>query len=55
MTSLQERLEAGKFVVTTEMEPPKGTDLTEFSPRLRFLKAKSTRSTSQIISARSCA
>ena len=30
MTSLQERLEAGKFVVTTEMEPPKGTDLTEF-------------------------
>src|SRR5262245_46707249 len=30
MVSLRERLEAGKFVVTSEMQPPKGTDLTEF-------------------------
>jgi len=40
MTSLQERLEAGKFVVTTEMEPPKGTDLTEFLSTAALLKGK---------------
>ena len=40
MTSLQERLEAGKFVVTTEMEPPKGTDLTAFLSTAALLKGK---------------
>jgi 5,10-methylenetetrahydrofolate reductase len=40
MTSLRERLEAGKFVVTTEMEPPKGTDLSEFLSTAALLKGK---------------
>ena len=55
MSTLREHLESGQFVITSEMEPPKGTDLTEFLPQPRFLKAKSTRSMSQTISARSCA
>jgi methylenetetrahydrofolate reductase (NADPH) len=40
MTSLRERLEAGKFVVTTEMEPPKGTDLGEFLSTAAVLGGK---------------
>jgi 5,10-methylenetetrahydrofolate reductase len=40
MSHLRERLEAGDFVITTEMEPPKGTDLSHFLTEARFLKGK---------------
>jgi methylenetetrahydrofolate reductase (NADH) len=40
MSSLRERLEAGQFVVTTEMEPPKGTDLSSFLATAALLKGK---------------
>jgi methylenetetrahydrofolate reductase (NADPH) len=33
-------LESGQFVVTSEMEPPKGTDLTEFLATAALLKGK---------------
>ncbi|MFT5482166.1 MAG: methylenetetrahydrofolate reductase (NADPH) [Halieaceae bacterium] len=37
MSSLQEKLAAGQFVVTGELTPPKGTDLTELLARARLL------------------
>ena len=40
MSHLRERLEAGKFVITTEMEPPKGTDLSQFLSTAALLKDK---------------
>jgi methylenetetrahydrofolate reductase (NADPH) len=40
MTSLRERLESGQFIITTEMEPPKGTNLTEFLAAAALLKGK---------------
>jgi methylenetetrahydrofolate reductase (NADPH) len=38
--TLRERLESAQFVVTSEMEPPKGTDLTEFLATAALLKGK---------------
>ena len=40
MSTLRERLESGQFVITSEMEPPKGTDLTEFRSTTALLKGK---------------
>jgi methylenetetrahydrofolate reductase (NADPH) len=40
MSHLRERLEAGQFVISTEMEPPKGTDLSQFLSTARLLKGK---------------
>ncbi len=40
MSSLRDRLQAGQFVVTAEMEPPKGTDVSEFLSTARLLKEK---------------
>ncbi|HEV8723313.1 MAG TPA: methylenetetrahydrofolate reductase [Candidatus Binatia bacterium] len=40
MNSLRERLESGRFVITTEMEPPKGTDLSNFLSTAALLKGK---------------
>src|SRR6058998_887170 len=40
MSHLRERLEAGKFVITTEMKPPKGTDLSQFLYTAALLKDK---------------
>jgi len=40
MSRLRERLEAGQFVITTEMEPPKGTDLSHLVSTTRLLKGK---------------
>lgn len=37
---LRERLEAGQFVVSTEMEPPKGADLSRFLATAKLLKGK---------------
>lgn len=36
--SLKEKLEQGKFVVTAELEPPKGTDLAKTLGNLKFYK-----------------
>lgn len=38
MSRLQEKLEAGEFVVTAEVGPPKGTDLTEMVHHIDLLK-----------------
>jgi methylenetetrahydrofolate reductase (NADH) len=38
--NLRERLESGQFVVTTEMEPPKGTDLSTYLSTAALLKGK---------------
>lgn len=40
MSRLRERLEAKNFVITTEMEPPKGTDLTQFRATVELLKGR---------------
>ena len=40
MSTLRERLESGQFVITTEMEPPKGTDLSQFLSTAALLKGK---------------
>src|SRR5262245_12113031 len=40
MPNLRERLETGQFVVTTETEPPKGTDLTELLSTVALLKGR---------------
>jgi len=40
MPNLRERLESSQFVITTEMEPPKGTDLSEFLSTAALLKGK---------------
>jgi methylenetetrahydrofolate reductase (NADPH) len=40
MSTLCERLESGQFVITTEMEPPKGTDLSQFLSTAALLKGK---------------
>jgi 5,10-methylenetetrahydrofolate reductase len=40
MNTLQERLESRQFVVTTELEPPKGTDLSSFLATAAQLKGK---------------
>src|SRR5439155_189168 len=40
MSHLRDRLEAGKFMITTEMEPPKGTDLPQFLSTAALLKDK---------------
>jgi methylenetetrahydrofolate reductase (NADPH) len=40
MNSLRERLASGQFVVTTEMEPPKGTDLSHLLSTAAFLKGR---------------
>jgi 5,10-methylenetetrahydrofolate reductase len=40
MSKLGERLQAGQFVITTEMEPPKGTDLSHFLSTAKLLKGK---------------
>jgi methylenetetrahydrofolate reductase (NADH) len=40
MSKLRERLESGRTVVTTEMEPPKGTDLTQFLATAASLKGR---------------
>ena len=54
MSSLRERLESGQFVITTEMEPPKGTDLSPFLATTAVLW-KAMRSMSPIISVPPCA
>ena len=38
MTKLEEKIRAGTFVVTTELTPPKGTDLTDLFARADALK-----------------
>jgi len=38
MSHLQAALEAGKFVVTAEVGPPKGVDVTEFLEKAEFLR-----------------
>jgi 5,10-methylenetetrahydrofolate reductase len=38
MIHLRDRLQAGQFVITTEMEPPKGTDLSHFLSTAHLLK-----------------
>src|SRR5581483_1859566 len=38
--SLRESLESRRFVITTELEPPKGTDLTGFLAAAARLKGK---------------
>ena len=40
MSTLRERLVSGQFVITTEMEPPKGTDLSQFLSTAALLKGK---------------
>ncbi len=40
MDHLREQLKAGKFVITTEMEPPKGTDLSRFLSEAQPLKGR---------------
>lgn len=40
MSGLRERLGANNFVLTTEMEPPKGTDLTQFRATVELLKGR---------------
>ena len=40
MSRLHERLQTGQFVITTEMEPPKGTDLSHFLSIVQLLKGK---------------
>jgi methylenetetrahydrofolate reductase (NADPH) len=40
MNSLRERLESEQFVITTEMEPPKGTDLSTFLATAARLKGR---------------
>lgn len=40
MASLRELLQTGQFVITAEMEPPKGTDLSHLLSTARFLKGK---------------
>jgi methylenetetrahydrofolate reductase (NADPH) len=40
MSKLGERLQAGQFVITTEMEPPKGTDLSQFLSTAKLLNGK---------------
>ena len=40
MSLLRERLESSQFVITTEMEPPKGTDLGNFLATAALLKGK---------------
>ena len=40
MSLLRESLESGQFVITTELEPPKGTDLTGFLAGAARLKGK---------------
>jgi len=40
MSQLRERLESGHSVVTSEMEPPKGTDLTQFLATAASLKGR---------------
>ncbi|MBI2370198.1 MAG: methylenetetrahydrofolate reductase [Deltaproteobacteria bacterium] len=40
MRGLREALEAGEFVVTTELEPPKGTDVTKLVEKVRLLREK---------------
>jgi methylenetetrahydrofolate reductase (NADPH) len=40
MSHLRESLAAGQFVITTEMEPPKGTDLSHFLSTARLLKGQ---------------
>jgi methylenetetrahydrofolate reductase (NADPH) len=40
MSKLRERLEAGRFVITTEMEPPKGTDLSHFLSIAKLLNGQ---------------
>jgi 5,10-methylenetetrahydrofolate reductase len=40
MKTLRDQIESGRFVITSEMEPPKGTDLTEFLSTAAFLQGK---------------
>jgi 5,10-methylenetetrahydrofolate reductase len=40
MGSLRDRLQAGQFVITAEMEPPKGTNISDFLSTARGLKEK---------------
>jgi 5,10-methylenetetrahydrofolate reductase len=40
MRHLRDRLQAGQFVITTEMEPPKGTELSHFLATARILHGK---------------
>ena len=40
MGTLRDKLESGRFVITSEMEPPKGTNLTEFISNATLLKGK---------------
>jgi methylenetetrahydrofolate reductase (NADPH) len=40
MSSLCAQLENGRFIVTTEMEPPKGTDLSHFLSEAQSLRGK---------------
>jgi 5,10-methylenetetrahydrofolate reductase len=39
-TKFKESLESGKFVVTSEVAPPKGTDLKTFKHHIELLKDK---------------
>ena len=38
--SLHEAVESGKFVITAEVGPPKGIDMTEFMENAELLKDK---------------
>lgn len=40
MSNLRQQLKAGQFVMTTEMEPPKGTDTSRFLSEARLLKGR---------------
>ena len=39
-TKFKEALESGKFVVTSEVAPPKGTNLKKFEHHIELLKDK---------------
>jgi methylenetetrahydrofolate reductase (NADPH) len=38
--SLQPLFEAGKFIITTEVGPPKGTDITELEEAAELLRGR---------------
>lgn len=38
MTSLKEKFESGQFVITAELEPPKGTDISKFMQKANLIK-----------------
>lgn len=40
MSRLREKLESGKFTITAEVGPPKGSDVSEFREVVRLLKGR---------------